>query len=212
MSLEAWEDEAEFETKDSGKLDWSKKYLSEAYLNAPKSFLEEYCKQYEIEKKRIFNLNLEGFRNDLYILSDNFYNLLSMDWMNIVYGLLSERNIKIFDFIYFLSTKSILPSDLANNYCFHEYQELLEDEVFIKDTSKNVELNGRLKIITTDSENWERITEKKSYIIKLDVATYVRSHEKKSINTINTSEEIIVLDGFEYKSPLTIDELIYLEV
>jgi hypothetical protein len=208
------DDPTETSSDSTDILAWTKEFLSDKYSNNPKRFLEEYRRCYDDEKEKLFQLPLSEFKEKLSVLSDNFYEFLALDWQNILVELVAKRSVYVFDFVLFLNQKALLPQNLEDCFAFKEYQNLLDDKDVLKEFAKKGELSNRLKIKTTESENWECLenADKEFYMLKTECASYVRSvGDIKEINTIEISSGVVKTKGLEYKSPLPFDEIIYYE-
>lgn len=209
MDTSDWEDEAETAVNDDSLLAWAKEYLSEKYANAPKSFLEAYRDAYDKAKAEIFALPPQEFKARIGVLSDYFYEFLSLDYQKILFGLIEKKSAVIFDFVLFLHEKAILPQNCAEDAAFRAYQDLIEDKCVLNEMQQK--LNGRLKIRNTQSDSWEKLSDADCYVLKIDCAAYVRQPCGNERNTLDVASGAVKLNGLEYKSPLPFDEIVYVE-
>lgn len=219
MDTSDWEESTEVDNNPNDMFDWAKVYLSGKFSdarNAPKEFLEKYRDSYDEAKKEAFNSPLSSFREKLKYLKDNFYEFLELDWQNIMMNLVKKWNSKIFDFILFLNEEAILPDDFENSFAFKAYQDFICSKKAMKKLSASTEVSGRLKIKTSNSENWEVIEDnnKEFYVLKIECASYVRSVNSpmEEFNTLKVSDGIVKTKGLVFKSPFPFDEIFYYEV
>lgn len=200
----------------------SEKILEELskYSDAPKKFLSDYKTLYEKYKKDLIESNNELFENTLSLLIENFKPFVILDWANILSELIRIHHPLIFCFMGKLKLEEVLPQKIEENYVFKAYQELIEDEVLLKQMKNSLADNykERFHIFSDDTENnfinLEAEKQDKSfYIISLQCASYVRSFGQTSkINTLDVSENIIITKGLEYQSSIPFDNLVYWEI
>lgn len=214
--FEEMEDVVEIE---GDSLAWANDFLSGKYSADPKAakkFLEKFRNAYDDAKKEIFALPMSEFKARITELSTNFYEFLALDWQNILLELVEKRSFYIFDFVLFLHEKTIFPENLEDKFAFKAYQNLLCDKKVIKELSEKSELSARLKIKTTESENWEMLESgnKEIYVLRSECASYVRSANSttEEYNTLKIGSGIVKTNGLEFKSPLPFDEIVYFEV
>ena len=190
------------------------------YSDAPKKFLTDYKTLYERYKKDLLDSKDIVFENTLALLIENFKPFVILDWANILLNLIKSQHPFIFYFMGKLKLEEVLPQRIEENPIFKAYQELIEDENFIKRMKNSLsdEYKEKFHIFSDDTEsNYINLEPEKTnnpfYIISLQCASYVRSVGQSSKYTIlDVSENVIITKGIEYQSSISFDNIVYWEL